>query len=56
MKGEQDRLKELEKELKATKIALADKTMALDAMEVIVDMANKRYNTDLKKNFGQKQS
>jgi hypothetical protein len=29
--------------------------MALDAMEVLVDMANKHYNTDLKKNFGQEQ-
>jgi transposase-like protein len=56
MKGEQDKLKQLEKELKATKIALADKTMALDAMEALVEIANKYYNTDLKKNFGQKQS
>jgi transposase-like protein len=56
MKGEQDKLKQLEKELKATKIALAEKTMALDAMETLVALANKHYNTDLKKNFGLKQS
>ncbi|MDR2008941.1 MAG: hypothetical protein LBQ22_00470 [Bacteroidales bacterium] len=56
MKGEQDRLKQLEKELKTTKIALAEKTMALDAMEALVEIANRHYNTDLKKNFGRKQS
>jgi transposase-like protein len=56
MKGEQDKLKKLEQELKATKIALAEKTMALDAMEALVEIANKHYSTDLKKNFGSKQS
>jgi hypothetical protein len=30
MKGEQDRLKQLEKELQATKISLAEKTMVVD--------------------------
>jgi hypothetical protein len=49
MKGEQDRLKALEKELKATKIALAEKAMALDAMETVVSLANRHYGTDLKK-------
>jgi hypothetical protein len=56
MKGDQDRLKTLEKELKATKIALAEKTMALDAMEIVVSLANRHYGTDLKKNFGAKPS
>jgi transposase-like protein len=56
MKGEQDRLKALEKELKAAKIALAEKTMALDAMEILLSLANKHYGTDLKKNFGAKPS
>jgi transposase-like protein len=49
MKGEHDRLQALEKELKATKIALAEKTMALDAMETAVSLANRHYGTDLKK-------
>jgi transposase-like protein len=55
MKGEEDRLKTLEKELKATKIALAEKTMALDALETLIEKANRHYETDLKKNFGRKQ-
>ncbi|MDR1339940.1 MAG: transposase [Prevotellaceae bacterium] len=36
MKGEGDRLKELESEIRALKIAVAEKTMALDAMEKLV--------------------
>jgi transposase-like protein len=53
MKGEQDRLKKMESELKATKIALAEKTMALDALETLIEIANRHYETDLKKNLGQ---
>jgi transposase-like protein len=56
MKGEQDKLKKLELELQATKIALAEKTMALDAMEKLIEIANKHYSTDLKKNFAHKPS
>ncbi|MDR2385776.1 MAG: hypothetical protein LBD80_09010 [Tannerella sp.] len=54
MKGEQDRLKQLEKELKATKIALAEKTMVVDALEILIEKANLHYETDIKK-IGQKQ-
>jgi transposase-like protein len=54
MKGERDRLKELETEVRALKIAVAEKTMALDAMEKLVEIANEHYGTDLKKS-GQKQ-
>jgi hypothetical protein len=36
MKGEKDRLKLLEKELQTTKIALAEKTMVVDALEILI--------------------
>ncbi|MDR2040881.1 MAG: hypothetical protein LBP98_01000 [Tannerella sp.] len=39
----------MEKELKATKVALAEETMSLDAAEAIVEIANRHYRTDLKK-------
>jgi transposase-like protein len=51
MKGEGDRLKELESENRALKIAVAEKTVALDAMGKLVEIANRHYGTDfLKKN------
>ncbi len=56
MKGEKDRTKELEKEVKKLKEALADAYLAKDAAEKIIELANKEYATDLKKNFGQKGS
>jgi transposase len=56
MKGEKDRTKELQKEIKKLKEALADAYLAKDAAEKIIELANKEYNTDLKKNFGQKGS
>jgi transposase-like protein len=52
MKGEKDRVKELEKELKSTKEALADSVLAQRLLENLIDLANKEYQTDLKKNFG----
>jgi transposase-like protein len=55
MKGEQDRIKALEKVLQATKIALAEKTIALDVAETLIEKVNRHYSTDVKKNFGQKQ-
>jgi transposase-like protein len=54
MKGEKDRVKELEEEVKRLKIALAEATMAKDLLGTLVDVANRHYKTDLKKNFGQK--
>lgn len=53
MKGEKDRIKELEQELKKTKIALADKTMKVDALETLISIASDYYKTDIKKNLGQ---
>ena len=53
MKGEQDRNKELEKENKKLKEALADAYLAKECAEKIIELANEEYKTDLKKNFGQ---
>jgi transposase-like protein len=54
MKGEKDRVKELEAELKKLKIALADATLAKDALETLIDVVNEHYETDVKKNLGPK--
>ena len=53
MKGEKDRTKELEKEVKKLKQALADAYLAKECAEKIIELANEEYKTDLKKNFGQ---
>jgi transposase len=50
--SDQNRLKKLEEELKATKIALADSMIANQCLETLIDEANKEYKTDLKKSFG----
>ena len=52
MKDEKDRIKELESELKKLKIALADATLANNAMETLIDIVNEHYHTDVKKNLG----
>jgi hypothetical protein len=54
MKGEKDRVKELEEEVKRLKLALADATMAKDLLGTLVEVASRHYKTDLKKNFGPK--
>lgn len=56
MKGEKDRTKELEKEVKKLKEALADAYLAKECAEKIIELANEEYKTDLKKNFGQQGS
>ncbi|HEU4555462.1 MAG TPA: hypothetical protein VFS25_21620, partial [Chitinophaga sp.] len=56
MKGEQDRIKELESEVKRLKIALADATLAKDALETLVKIVNEHYETDVKKNLGEQRS
>ena len=56
MKGEKDRVKELEKEVKRLKLALADSTLANRAMETLIELVNEHYQTDVKKNLGSKQS
>lgn len=52
MRGEKDRLKELEKENQRLKAALADEHLEKICLETLVEVANRTYNTDLKKNFG----
>ena len=56
MKGEKDRVKELEAEVQRLKLALADATMAKNLLSTLVDVAGKHYQTDLKKNFAPKLS
>jgi transposase-like protein len=56
MKGEKDRLKELEEENKRLKIALAEKTMQKDVLETLIEIVNEHYQTDVKKNLGPKGS
>jgi transposase-like protein len=45
-KGEQDRLKSEEKELKTTKITLAEKTMVANALEALIEKTNRHYTAD----------
>jgi transposase len=53
MRQEKDRLKEQEAEIKKLKIALADATLEKQALEVLIEVVNEHYHTDVKKNFGQ---
>ena len=53
MKGEKDRTKELEAEIKRLKIALADATLQKDALETLIEIVDEHYQTDVKKNLGQ---
>lgn len=50
--NERDKLKQLEADNKKLKMALADAYMAKDCLEGVIEMANKEFKTDLKKNFG----
>ena len=54
MRSEDDRMKQLEAENKRLKIALADATLANDLLETLIDVVDEHYDTDVKKNFGQK--
>ena|ERR1700693_1401033 len=56
VKGEKDRVRELEAEIKKLKIALADATMEKHALETLIEVVNENYQTDVKKNFGQQLS
>lgn len=49
---ERSKIKQLEEDNKKLKMALADAYMAKVCLEGVIDMANKEYKTDLKKNFG----
>lgn len=49
---EKDQIKELQRQLKEAKVALADSLLAQRCLEIVIEEANKEYKTDLKKNFG----
>ena len=53
MRSEDDKIKQLELEIKRLKISLADATLAKELLEKLVEVADNHYQTDLKKNFGQ---
>jgi transposase-like protein len=56
MKGETDRIKALESEIKKLKLALADTTMEKHILETLISKVNEHYQTDVKKNLGPQQS
>lgn len=45
------RSKELEKELKDVQAALGKKQLEVEFLEMLIDLANKEFGTDLKKNY-----
>lgn len=49
---EKDQVKELQRQLREAKVALADSLIAQRCLEIVIEEANKEYRTDLKKNFG----
>jgi transposase-like protein len=53
MKGEKDRVKELEDQVRKLKIALADATLQKGALETLIEIVDEHYKTDVKKNLGQ---
>jgi transposase-like protein len=56
MKGEKDRIKELEAEIRKLKMALADSTIENKALERLIEQVNAHYQTDVKKNLEPRQS
>ena len=53
---EKDRIKELEAKVRELESVLAQSQVKLFAYESLIDVAEKHYGTDFKKNFGAKQS
>jgi transposase-like protein len=56
MKGERDKLKELEKQKKQLESALAQEHLKNICLEALIDSIEKHYGIDAKKNFGEKAS
>jgi transposase-like protein len=54
MRSEEDRVKQLEAENRRLKVALADAMLAKDVLESLIEVADGHYQTDIKKNFGQR--
>lgn len=56
MKGERDKLKELEKQKKQLESALAQEHLKNICLEALIDSIEEHYGIDAKKNFGEKAS
>jgi len=56
MKGEKDRLKQLEREKKQLESALAQEHLKNICLEALIESAEEHYGVNLKKNFGDKAS
>lgn len=56
MKGEKDRLRQLEAEVQRLKIALADATLEKDALQTLLDLVEEHYGIEVKKNLGPRRS
>jgi transposase-like protein len=56
MRSEEDQLKQLKSENTRLKIALAEATLAKDVLETLIEVVDEHYQTDVKKNFGQRLS
>ena len=56
MKGEKDKLKELERQKKQLESALAQEHLKNLCLEALIESAEEHYGVDLKKNFGEKAS
>jgi len=54
MKGEADRLKQLEKEKQQLESALAQAQLKIITLEATIEVAEEKFNVDLKKNSGMK--
>ena len=53
MRSEDDKIKQLEAEVKRLKISLADALLAKELLETLVEVVDEHYETDVKKNLGQ---
>ena len=51
--SEASRSKDLEKRIKELEAALGRKSMEIDILNTLIDLANKDMKVDIKKNFGQ---
>jgi len=56
MKGEKDKLKELEREKRQLESALAQEHLRNLCLEALIESAEEHYGVDIKKNFGDKAS
>ena len=56
MKGERDKLKELEKQKKQLESALAQEHLKNICLEALIESIEEHYGIDVKKNFGDKVS